>query len=157
MRISAKADYAVRAMLQLTLEHAARPGAVTTCDAVAEAQDIPVKFLRNVILLDLKRAGLISSTRGAEGGYKLAKAPKQISLADVIRAVDGPLATVHGERPQDVQYNGSAEVLQPVWVAVRASLRSVLENVHLDHLATGNLPRQVAKLVEDPGAWDNNC
>jgi Rrf2 family protein len=155
VRISAKADYAIRAMLELALA-ASTPPRLLTCDRIAEAQQIPAKFLSNVIMLDLRRAGLVSSVRGAEGGYSLGRAAKTISVADIIRAVDGPLATVQGQRPQDVTYNGTAEVLQPVWIAVRVSLRNVLETIHLDHLAAGQLPRKVARLLEEPGAWENH-
>jgi Rrf2 family protein len=154
MRISAKADYAIRAMLELALAEEAGTR-LLTCDSIAEAQRIPTKFLANVILLDLRRSGLVSSVRGPEGGYALGRVAKAISLADIIRAVDGPLATVQGQRPQDVSYSGSAEVLSAVWVAVRVSLRNVLEEVRLDHLAAGQLPRRVAKLLEADGAWEN--
>jgi Rrf2 family protein len=154
MRISAKADYAIRAMLELAL--ATRAGnSLLTGEAIAEAQGIPAKFLANVILLDLRRAGLVKSFRGPEGGYALGREARSISLADVIRAVDGPLATVQGESPQSVSYTGSAEVLQAVWVAVRVSLRNVLEQVNLDHLAAGQLPRKVARMLESEGAWES--
>lgn len=155
MRLSAKSDYAVRAMLELALADRIRPRPVLTCERVATAQDVPVKFLRNVIMVDLKRAGLVLSTRGPEGGYRLGREPSTITVADVIRAVDGPIATVQGDRPQDVTYTGTAEVLGPLWVAVRAALRSVLEQVTLDDLAEGALPPEVAALLEDPAAWTN--
>jgi Rrf2 family protein len=152
MRISAKADYAIRAMLELALADAA---VVLTCDEIGAAQGVPPKFLRNVIMHDLRRAGLVASTRGPEGGYRLARAATAISLADIMRAVDGPLATVQDQAPQDVHYSGTAEVLQPVWIAVRASLRNVLDNVHLGHLAAGQLPRKITKLLDDPAAWES--
>ena len=152
MRISAKADYAIRAMLELALSEGT---SVLTCDAIAVAQDVPVKFLRNVIMHDLRRAKLVVSTRGSEGGYRLARDMTAISLADIMRAVDGPLATVQGRAPQDVTYTGTAEVLQPVWIAVRASLRGVLDNIHLGHLAAGQLPRSVTELLDDPAAWES--
>ena len=155
MRLSAKADYAVRAMLELALADRLRPRPVLTCERVATAQAVPVKFLRNVIMVDLKRAGLVLSTRGPEGGYRLAREAAAITVADVIRAVDGPIATVQGDRPQDVAYAGTAEVLGPLWVAVRAALRSVLEHVTLHDLAGGSLPAEVAALLEDPAAWTN--
>jgi Rrf2 family protein len=148
VRISAKSDYAVRAMLELALAADLLP-----CDAVATAQGIPVTFLRNVIMIDLKRAGLVASTRGSEGGYRLNRPATDITVADIIRAVDGPMATVQGVQPHDVAYAGTAEILQPLWVAVRASLRAVLENVHLADLAAGALPASVAGLLEDPEAW----
>ena len=154
VRISAKADYAIRAMLELALAGADGPRLVNS-EAIAEAQAIPVKFLANVILLDLKRSGLVTSVRGADGGYALGRVATSISIADIIRAVDGPLATVQGQRPQDVNYSGSAEVLSAVWIAVRVSLRNVLEHVRLDHLAAGQLPRRVATLLEAEGAWES--
>jgi Rrf2 family protein len=121
-------------------------------ERIAQAQAIPLKFLEN-ILLDLKHAGLVQSQRGAEGGYWLAKAPKQIVLAEVIRAVEGPIANVRGERPEQVEYAGAAEPLRDVWVAVRANLRAVLESVTLADLAEGKLPDEVAMIAADPDAW----
>ena len=121
-------------------------------DLIARAQAIPLKFLEN-ILLDLKHAGLVQSQRGSEGGYWLAKAPEQIVLADVIRAVEGPIANVRGERPEQVEYAGAAEPLRDVWVAVRANLRAVLETVTLADLAAGKLPGEVADIAADPEAW----
>ena len=152
MRISAKADYAIRALLELAL---ADGPSVTTCDAIGAAQDVPVKFLRNVIMPELRRAGLVVSTRGPEGGFRLARPANLTTVADIMRAVDGPLATVQGIAPQDVSYSGTAEVLQPLWIATRAGLRGVLENVHLGHLTAGQLPRKVAKLLDDPAAWES--
>jgi Rrf2 family protein len=121
-------------------------------ERIAQAQAIPLKFLEN-ILLDLKHAGLVQSQRGAEGGYWLAKAPKQIVLAEVIRAVEGPIANVRGERPEQVEYAGAAKPLRDVWVAVRANLRAVLESVTLADLAAGKLPDEVAMIAADPDAW----
>jgi Rrf2 family protein len=121
-------------------------------DRIAQAQAIPLKFLEN-ILLDLKHAGLVQSQRGAEGGYWLAKAPEQIVLAEVIRAVEGPIANVRGERPEQVEYAGAAEPLRDVWVAVRANLRAILETVTLADLAAGKLPHEVADIAADPEAW----
>jgi len=121
-------------------------------EAVAQAQDIPLKFLEN-ILADLRHAGLVRSQRGAEGGYRLNRPPGEITVADVIRAVDGPLASVRGQRPEDVPYEGVAAPLQQVWIAVRANLRGVLETVTLAGLAEANLPAPVAKLASDPEAW----
>ncbi len=148
MRISAKADYALRAAAEL----AAAGGGPVKGEALATAQGIPPKFLEN-ILGDLRHARLVRSQRGADGGYWLAQPADQITLADVIRAVDGPLATVRGERPEDVAYEGAAEALQRVWIGVRASLRSVTESVTLADLAAGNLPASVERLGEDPEAW----
>ena len=133
MRVSAKVDYALRACAELA---AAGEGPVKG-DRLAQAQEIPLKFLEN-ILLDLKHAGLVQSQRGAEGGYWLSLPPDQISLAEVIRAVEGPIANVRGRRPELVEYVGPAGPLQQVWVAVRANLRAVLEAVTLADLAAGN-------------------
>ncbi len=148
MRISAKADYAVRAALELALAE----GRLLTCEAVARTQDIPQKFLES-ILSDLRHAGLVRSQRGVDGGYTLARSAHTITVADVIRAVDGPLASVRGQRPQDVHYDGSAAVLRSLWVAVRASLREVLEGVSLADLAAGQLPAGTRRLTEAEGAW----
>ena len=149
MRISAKVDYAVRAAVQLA---AADSDRATKGDAIARAQGIPLKFLEN-ILSDLRHAGLVRSQRGAEGGYWLNRPAAEISVADVIRAVEGPLASVRGQRPEDIAYEGPAEPLQKVWIAVRASLRSVAEHVTLADIATGALPEHVATLASDPEAW----
>src|SRR5919201_5838299 len=138
MRLSAKADYALRA----TVELASLGDGHVKAEALARAQSIPLRFLEQ-ILLDLKHAGLVASQRGAEGGYWLARPATEISLADVIRAVEGPLANVRGVRSEQVQYSGTAAPLRQVWVAVRASLRSVLEHVTLEDLAKGDLPEQV--------------
>ena len=148
MRLSAKADYAIRAAVELA---AAGEGPIKG-ERIASAQDIPPKFLEN-ILLDLKQAGLIASRRGAEGGYWLARPAANVSLADVIRAVDGPLANVRGVRSEQVAYSGHAAPLRDVWVAVRASLRNVLEQVTLAGLARGELPDHVRALAADPDAW----
>ena len=149
MRVSAKADYALRAGVELAA--AAGDGPVKG-DRIAQAQGIPLKFLEN-ILLDLRHAGLVHSQRGAEGGYWLAREPAEISLADVIRAVEGPIANVRGVRPEQVEYAGVAAPLQDVWIALRASMRSVLEDVSLADLAAGRLPAAVAELTSDPEAW----
>jgi len=149
MRVSAKVDYALRAGAELAAAAADRP---QKGERIAQAQKIPLKFLEN-ILLDLRHAGLVQSQRGAEGGYWLARPPEEISLADVIRAVEGPIANVRGERPEQVEYVAAAEPLRQVWVAVRASLRAVLETVTLADLAAGRLPDEVAQLASDPEAW----
>jgi Rrf2 family protein len=148
MRISARADYAVRAAVEL----ATAPEGPTKGEAIAQAQGIPLKFLEN-ILGDLRHAGIVRSQRGAEGGYWLARPADQITVADVIRAVEGPLASVRGGRPEDVEYAGAAEPLARVWIAVRASLRSVVERVTLADIAAGRLPARIDKLAEDPEAW----
>src|SRR5205809_5558446 len=147
MRVSAKVDYALRACAELA---AAGDGPVKG-DRIAQAQQIPLKFLEN-ILLDLKHAGLVQSQRGAEGGYWLAQPAEEVSLADVIRAVEGPIANVRGERPEQVAYGGAAEQLRDVWIAVRANLRAVLETVTLADLAAGRLPHDVASIAADPHA-----
>ena len=149
MRVSAKVDYAVRAGTELAA--AAGSGPIKG-DQLATAQKIPLKFLEN-ILLDLKHAGLVQSQRGAEGGYWLAKEPAEISLADVIRAVEGPIANVRGERPEQVEYPGVAEALRDVWIAVRGNLRAVLETVTLADVAAGRLPEEVSRIAADPEAW----
>ncbi len=148
MRISARADYAVRAAVEL----AAAGEGPTKGEAIAQAQSIPLKFLEN-ILADLRHAGLVRSQRGADGGYWLAKPATEITVADVIRAVEGPLASVRGGPPEDVAYQGAAVPLVQVWIAVRASLRTVVERVTLADVAAGRLPQRVSKLAEDPEAW----
>jgi Rrf2 family protein len=148
MRVSAKADYAVRAALEL----AAAEGPVKG-DRLSEAQSIPLKFLEN-ILIELRHAGIVRSQRGPEGGYWLARPAEEVSIADVVRAVEGPIANVRGEPPHEVRYAGAAEKLGEVWVAVRANLRAVLENVTLAEVAAGQLPDAVAALTLDPEAWE---
>jgi Rrf2 family protein len=147
--VSAKADYAIRAAVELAVAGGDRP---VKGDRIAQAQEIPQNFLEN-ILADLRNAGIVASRRGADGGYWLARAADEVSLADVIRAVDGPLANVRGIRSEQVAYQGSAEPLRDVWVAVRASLRNVLEGVSLADLARGELPESVRALAADPDAW----
>jgi Rrf2 family protein len=146
--ISAKVDYAVRALCTV----ADADGQPVTAESLARAQGLPAKFLES-ILNDMRRAGLLLSQRGAEGGYRLSKPAKEISVADVIRPLDGPLAEVRGQRPETATYAGSAEHLQDVWVAVRASLRQVLEQVTIADIVAGELPRHVRKLTADPDAW----
>jgi Rrf2 family protein len=148
VKVSAKADYAVRAIVEL----AASGDGPTKAERLAQAQDIPLKFLEN-IMADLRQAGLVRSQRGADGGYWLARPADEISLAQVIRAVDGPLANVRGRRSEEIEYHGSAEPLRDVWVAVRASLRHVLETVTVADVAAGELPPEVAALAADPDAW----
>jgi Rrf2 family protein len=148
VRTTAKVDYAVRAAVEL----AASGDAPVSAERLAEAQDIPVNFLEN-ILLDLRRAGIVESRRGAAGGYLLAKPAKEIVLADVVRAVEGPLASVRGLSPDALEYNGSATHLRDVWVALRSAVRSVLEHVTLADVADGKLPAYVTKLTREPDAW----
>lgn len=148
MRVSAKVDYAVRAAAELA---AAGEGPVKG-EALANAQGIPLKFLEN-ILGELRHAGLVRSQRGTEGGYWLARPPEQIRIADVIRAVEGPLASVRGEPPETVKYSGAAEPLGRLWVAVRANLRAVLEVVTIADIANGTLPGVIDEITSDPQAW----
>ncbi len=147
MRISARADYALRAAAEL----AAAGGGPVKGDALAAAQAIPAKFLEN-ILGDLRHARLVRSQRGSDGGYWLAHPAEEISLADVIRAVEGPLASVRGEAPEDVEYPGPAKDLQDIWIAVRAAVRGVVEHVTLADLASGNLPAEIRAMGQDPDA-----
>ena len=150
MRISAKADYAVRAAIELAQAHGGdRP---RKGDAISQAQGIPLKFLEN-ILADMRHAGLVTSRRGAEGGYWLARPADEITVADIIRAVEGPLADVRGVRPESLDYAEGLEALQRMWVALRASLRGVLEHVTLADLRDGTLPASVEELADDPAAW----
>jgi Rrf2 family protein len=147
MRTTAKADYAVRAAIEL-----AAAGDMVTAEHIAQATGIPHNFLEN-ILGDLRRAGLVESRRGQAGGYLLAKPADAISIADVIRAVEGPLANVRGLSPDTLEYEGSAAKLRDVWVALRASVRSVLERVTLADVAQGELPAHVEELTRDADAW----
>jgi Rrf2 family protein len=149
VRISAKADYAVRAALELAVDHGREP---IKGERLADAQQIPLQFLEH-ILLELKNAGLIAARRGAHGGYWLARDPEEITVADVIRAVEGPLANIHEHAPEELHYAGAAERVRDVWVAVRAALRSVLENVTLADLARGELPWRIDAILGDPEAW----
>jgi Rrf2 family protein len=148
VRLSARADYAVRAAVELAVADP-RPA---KREQLAEAQQIPERFL-GTILLDLKRAGIVATQRGTAGGYRLARSPRDITIADVIRAVDGPLANIRGERPERAQFEGSAVALRDVWIAVRASLRSVLEHVTLADVACGRLPEPLLALTRDADAW----
>lgn len=150
MRISAKADYAVRAAAELAAaSHAGRP---VKGEQLSRAQGIPRKFLEN-ILGDLRNAGLVLTRRGAEGGYALTRAPSEISIAEVLRSVEGPLAAVQGSRPEALHYGGAAAHLPEVWVALRANLRAVLERVSLADLAAGTLPESVTDLAATADAW----
>jgi Rrf2 family protein len=150
VRVSAKTDYALRAVAEIA---AAGDELPVKGERIADAQQIPLRFLEN-ILGELRNAGIVQSRRGAEGGYLLARAADQIALADVIRAVDGPLANVGGRRPEQLEYSGTAEPFQEVWVAVRAGLRTVLEHITLADVAAGQLPGSVRKLTSDPDAWE---
>jgi len=149
MRITAKADYAVRAALELA---SSKDGEPIKGERLAEAQDIPLQFLEH-ILLELKHARIIRTKRGVHGGYWLARSPDEITLADVIRAVEGPLANIQDSAPEDTSYPGPAEPLREVWIAVRANLRAVLEHITLSDLTSGELPAEIRELTEDPDAW----
>jgi Rrf2 family protein len=148
MRVSAKADYAVRAAVEL----AAAGDDSLTADVVAQRQQIPVQFLQK-ILHELRRARLVTSQRGPDGGHRLARRPSEITVADVLRAVDGPLAAVRGEPPETLQYAGAAVPLQEVWIALRTNVRAVLEGVTLADLAAAHLPRRIATLAHNPESW----
>jgi Rrf2 family protein len=150
VRVSAKVDYAVRAAVELA---AAEPGVNVKAERIAEAQAIPRKFLDN-ILQGLRQAGVIESRRGPDGGHRLARPAADIAIADIIRAIDGPLANIGGRFPEDVHPPGNAEPMREVWIAVRASLRGVLEEVTLADVAAGELPDSVHTLSQTPGAWE---
>ncbi|HEX5617364.1 MAG TPA: Rrf2 family transcriptional regulator [Solirubrobacteraceae bacterium] len=149
MRVSAKTDYALRAALELAAAPDDKP---VKGERIATAQAIPLRFLEN-ILMQMRHAGLVESRRGADGGYKLARPAGEVTLADVIRAIDGPLAGVSGARPETLDFNGVAQPMRDVWIAVRASLRGVLEGVTLADVVAGGLPQHVRDLVADEDAW----
>ncbi len=148
MRVSAKSDYALRALIEIAT---AGEGPISA-EEIGRRQAIPHGFLQ-AILADMRRAGIVSSQRGQSGGWRLARQASDISVADVIRAVDGPLVSVYDVRPEAVEYTGSAEVLQLVWIAARSSLREVFESVRLDALAAGRLPKRVMARTTDKDAW----
>jgi Rrf2 family protein len=148
MRISAKVDYAVRASIEL----AATGGEPIKGEVIADAQEIPLKFLEN-ILGELKHTGIVASRRGAQGGYWLAKPAEDVSLADIVRAVEGPLATVRGQGPEALKYKGEAEPLQKIWIALRANIRAVMEDTTLADVVGGKLPPDVRELSEPAEAW----
>jgi Rrf2 family protein len=150
VRVSAKADYAVRAMIELA---AATEGTPVKGEQLAEAQGIPIRFLEN-ILGELRQQGLVQARRGSDGGYWLGREPREITVADVIRAVEGPLATVRGEGPEEIIYRGSAVPLQRVWVALQANIRDVLERVTLADLISGELPANVRERTAEPDLID---
>jgi Rrf2 family protein len=174
MRLSARVDYALRAVAELAAQGEpdprpatggsgrsgdrgsgaamARRPAPVTAEQIARAQDIPPKFLES-ILLQLRRGGIVQAQRGPEGGYWLARPANEISLAEVIRVIDGPLANIRGQRPEDLGYHGAARALQEVWIALRASEREILELVTIADVATGKLPDRVRDLTADPSAW----
>src|SRR5437660_3734800 len=146
MRISAKADYAVRAAVELAAAEDEKP---IKAERIATAQGIPLNFLEN-ILGELRHSGIVRSHRGAEGGFRLAKPPDKVTIADIIRAVEGPLASVRGGPPEETSYPGASEALPRVWIAVRANLRKVVEHVTVADVAGGKLPAAVERLAKDP-------
>jgi Rrf2 family protein len=147
MRLSARVDYALRAVAEVV----ATEGPLTA-ERIARAQEIPPKFLES-ILLQLRRGGIVNAQRGPDGGYWLARPANEISLADIIRVIDGPLAHVRGQRPEEVGYHGAAQALQEVWIALRASEREILELVTVADVASGKLPDRIQELAANPGAW----
>ncbi len=149
MRVSAKADYAVRAAVELA---AAGEGEPVKGEQLASSQSIPLQFLEQ-ILLELKHQGLVRARRGAKGGYWLARPADEVAVADVVRAVEGPIANVQSLPPETIEYAGNAESLRDVWIAVRANIRSVLEQVTLADLVAGELPASVAALAAEPDSW----
>lgn len=148
MRVSARSDYALRAVAELAVAGEDR----LKRDVIAERQNIPVEFLESV-LLSLKHAGIVQSQRGVGGGFRLARPAAEISLGDVIRAVDGPMADVRGDRAEDTEYPGPARRLQDIWIAVRASLREILDGTSVEDLVRGKMPKRVRQLTEPPEAW----
>jgi Rrf2 family protein len=149
VRVSAKADYALRALIEIAQRSDGLP---VSAEELGRLQGIPHGFLQ-AILADMRRAGIVVSQRGQSGGWRLARGAADVSVADVIRAVDGPLVSVYGLRPEAVSYNESAEILQRVWIAARSALREVFENVTLDGLAARSLPPEVERLTLDDDAW----
>ncbi|MGN6721297.1 MAG: RrF2 family transcriptional regulator [Marmoricola sp.] len=152
MRVSTKSDYALRALIEIATREASGERSAVSAEELGRAQDIPHGFLQ-AILADLRRAGIVVSQRGQAGGWRLARAASDVSVADVIRAVDGPLVSVYGLRPEAVSYSGNAEVLQRVWIAARTSLRDVFEAVSIEALASAELPEDVMAMTVDDDAW----
>lgn len=148
MHVTAKGDYASRAVIALAAIYPERASA----QALAESHHLPRKFLESV-LSDLRKAAIVTSVRGADGGYSLRRAPGDITLGEVLRAIDGPLADVHGLRPDEVQYDALFKHLQETWIAARSAVRQVFDEVTLDQLVTGEFPEEIAKLFEDEDAW----
>lgn len=150
MRISARADYAVRAVLELAVRQGADP---VKAETISAAQGIPHKFLEG-ILGDLRRGGIVDSRRGGGGGYRLARDAAGVTVADVMRAVDGPIVSVRGERPTGLTYTGTAQPLLPLWIALRANVRKILEGVTIADIAADALPEPVRQLAAEPAAWE---
>ena len=152
MRVSAKSDYALRALIEIATRDSGDP---VSAEELGRLQDIPHGFLQ-AILADLRRAGIVMSVRGQSGGWRLARRSDDVSVADIIRAVDGPLVSVYGLRPEAVTYNKQADVLQLVWIAARANLREVFEHVTVSMLASGKLPAEVVKMTKSEDAWQSH-
>lgn len=153
MRVSAKSDYALRALIEMAARvESAERGRAVSAEELGRLQDIPHGFLQ-AILADLRKTGIVISQRGQSGGWRLARPADQVSVADVIRAVDGPLVSVYGLRPEAVTYNERADVLQHVWIAARDSLREVFEQVSIAQLAGGELPAVVTERTSHKDAW----
>lgn len=152
MHVSAKSDYGLRAVLALTEAYEQDPGRLVKGESIAQREGISLKFLEG-ILRQLRQAGIVASQRGAEGGYRLDRSPAEVTCADIVRALDGPLAEVRGQRPEALSYAGAAQHLPEVWIAVRAAVRHVLEHVTLADVASGNLPPEVTEMLAEPGAW----
>jgi Rrf2 family protein len=150
MRISAKTDYAIRAVVEMAAD--TPDGGLVKAETVAEAQRIPLRFLL-AILNELRHAGIVDSRRGSDGGYRLARPPAEVTIADIIRAIDGPLANVAGTRPEALALQGSAAPLREVWVSLRSSIRAVLEHVTVADVVAGRLPADVVGLASDYDAW----
>lgn len=149
MRVSAKSDYALRALIEMAARTDGKP---VSAEELGKSQDIPHGFLQ-AILADLRRSGIVLSQRGQSGGWRMAREAEAVSVADVIRAVDGPLVSVYGLRPESVTYNDRAKVLQPVWIAARGALRDVFENVSIAQLSDAELPEEVTSRTQDDEAW----
>ena len=149
MRVSAKADYALRALIEIANS---TDGRAVSAEQLGRAQDIPHGFLQ-AILADLRRADIVISQRGKSGGWRFARPPHAISVADVVRAVDGPLVSVYGVRPESVEYDDATRVLQHVWIAARRALRDVFERVTIQDLVDGSLPAEISELTTDEDAW----
>ena len=152
MQISARVDYGVRALLVLTEHFFYDSKSVLKIESIAKDQEIPMKFLES-ILIALKHSDIVTSVRGKEGGYRLSQLPSDVSIADVMRSLEGPLAAVRSERPESTEYEGVAEHLKDVWVATRAALRNVLESISLEDVYRGKLPKHVETLLADKDAW----
>lgn len=153
MLISAKVDYAIRALAELAAHGGNDAITWVKAEFLADQQDIPSKFLE-AILRDLRRAGIVNSQRGADGGFRMARPPSEVTLADVMRALEGAISEVRGVAPENINYEGAAIHLQQVWVALRSSLRRVLEGVTIADIVVGEFPPDIQELVNAPGAWE---